>query len=233
MIFVKGKSVFINLNTKDIIYCKELSLKREKREIWGNRANEKNKKYRTGIINTDNDPTRVARIGLYGEKAFNILTGIPIDESISDRGDEGWDFIIGKNPETKIDIKNSAYEPPLRSNNYGEFYLRADSDEKGKFKKLKSDIYVFSSIAYHNGTTKNAKGFLSDLNATNVIVQIHGYIHKDNILKNKTERLGDPIIKNSKNWKNYYINKKELLSMTDFLWEYRYDLKWEKADLII
>jgi len=218
MIFVdqNNKSVFVSLDKNDIEFCKKLAEKRSKYKIWGDKATPKNKAWDKGFLNSKKDSSRTERVGLYGEKAFSILTGLPVDETVSKKGDKGWDFEIVVNKQNiKIDVKTSLKEI-WRENIDSRLYMRAD-DRRGKLKVLKANYYFLTSVIYYDSILFKDKK-TTDINADNLIIEMHGVITKEDILRKKEERIGGPATKNKNaNWKNYYIEREELVSPIEFL----------------
>ena len=227
------KSIFVTLQEEEVEFCRDLAEKRCKFKKWGDKANSKNKEWRKGVLNDEDDPSCAERIGLYGEEAFSILTGLLVDETVSEKGDKGWDFLLeDENKKYKLDVKTSKIVYS-KKNNYGEFYIKATND-KGTIKTLKSDYYLMASIAHHNGIIINKKGYLSEKDATMIIVELHGFVSKENILKNKKERLGKPVTSNKEaHWKNYYIKKEELIEPIEFLWNYKYIINNKEAGIFV
>ena len=233
-----NKSIFVTLQEKDIEECRSISVVREKFHLWGDKASFENKRYRKGILNTKKDPRRTERIGLYGEKVFSLLTGFPLDQSKREEGDPGWDFIIDN---LKIDIKTASWEnlnftKIYKPKYYGEHYLKA-TDDYGNLLTLRSDVYFICSLIYHNGekvVIVNGKKYRSEIDATKVIIEIKGFILKEEILKNKEQRLADKLVKDEKaKWKNYYIKNEELISPLEFLWEHRNSLNSSKISIFV
>jgi len=206
-------TILVTLDEEDIKYCRDLAIKRCKFKKWGNSA------YGRGGLNSAKDPSCTERIGMYGELAFKVLTGKPIDEKISDKGDSGWDF---KFIDNKLDVKA---QRKLADHPKGEFYITA-TDKNGNLKKLRADSYFFGIIASHNGSQ-------TEIDATRVIVEFYGFISKENVLKNKEERLAPCISKKFVNMKNYYVKKSELINPVDFLWEYRKNLDYKDMGIFI
>ncbi|KKK92166.1 hypothetical protein LCGC14_2705660 [marine sediment metagenome] len=215
MIFTNYNSVTISvtLDEEDVKYCRDLAVKRCKFKKWGDTP------YGRGGLNSAKDPSCTERIGMYGEIAFKVLTGKPIDEKISDKGDSGWDFEFINN---NLDVKT---QKRLADHPKGEFYITA-TDKNGNLKELRADSYFFGIIASHNGSK-------TEIDATRVIVEFHGFISKEDVLKNKEERLAPCISKKFVNMKNYYIKKSELINPVDFLWEYRKDLNYKSAGIFV
>jgi hypothetical protein len=228
-------TVLVTFDEEKVKYCRDLGWGRKKYDIWGEIASEQNKEYRKAPLNDDpKDRSRAERIGVYGEKAFSLLTGLPVDETISDRGDK-WDFVIpGK--EIKVDVKTHSIlydEKADKENKYGPFFITA-TNGFGKPKTLYPDYYCFVVIAEHNGTTKSNRGFITDKNATKVVVEVYGLISKESILANKEKRIGSPMTnKKGSNWKNYYIKEEELEDPILFMWKHRNVLTNGKIDLFI
>lgn len=102
-------------------------------------ASSKNGNYGRGLINSEDDPTKVERTGLLGEMAFSIMTGLPVDFSYKKGGDK-TDFILnGKS----VDVKTAA-------SNYGANCIKAYT-ASGKYVFRELDIYVAAYVVEDNG----------------------------------------------------------------------------------
>lgn len=97
-------------------------------------SNTKTGHYGSGIINDENDPTRVERIGLLGEFALAKIFGLAVDLSYRQGGDKE-DFIIN---DKRINMKTAS-----KQENFGRVYHR---NEKGKLVKTDCDYYVFGFL---------------------------------------------------------------------------------------
>ena len=95
---VRMEAFAIDVGGQDYMVCEEHSKKR-----W---SNKKTGFYGSGIMNTDEDPYRVERIGLLGEVAFGKIFDWPVDLTYRKGGDKN-DFQIG---DISIDVKTSFSE---------------------------------------------------------------------------------------------------------------------------
>ena len=250
MIFSNSNSgsMYVVLDKKEIEYCRGLAKKRCKYKIWGDNSSEANKTYNKGNLNSEEDNSKTERIGLYVEKAFSALSGLPMDETISDEGDPGWDFLLpfkekqkpvgnvrwqllaDDSEGVKIDIKTLAFEYPKKDENYGELYITASKN--GKEHKLNADYYCFCAIIHHDGVTRDKRGYKTEKDANFIIIEIYGFIATNDILKNAEKRIGNALTKNKNaNWKNYYIKKEELISTVEFMSSHKNCLNYLDMDL--
>lgn len=131
------------------------------KKMW---SNTKSGFYGSGMLNTKSDPYRVERIGKLGEAAFGKLFNLPVNIETIENGDNGIDFVIGKE---KIDVKCSARD-------YGVGLVKATSESGKVLLHLNSDCYVFGYIESDDIVNKKAK------------VKLIGYKTKQSILKTKT-----------------------------------------------
>jgi hypothetical protein len=229
MILMRGgeKTVLVTLDKETVAYCKALAWERKKFKEWGDKVPEDKKMYPQGILNNAKDIFKTERIGMYGEKAFSIFTGLPLDETISEKGDPGYDFLLNSSEKIiKLDVKNQVSDDfTMNKNSYGEFYVRTDRIRR-------SDAYFFTTTFEHNGTIVNKYGDRSEVDATKIEVRLYGFITKEDILKNKEERIR-PCRKKSGDWKNYEVKKSELISPLDFMWQNQYNLNFQDAGLFL
>ena len=230
MIFVDNNEnlVHVILEEAEVLFCRNLGLQRKKYKIW--RKEGKDNAYPDGLLNDENDEYQTERLGAYGEKVLSALTGLSINEEVLENGDPGWDFITLSKDSFKIDSKVAKTDEYNTSNKYGELYIRA-TDDHGREKELKSDYYFFATIIYHDGTTIS-KGYRTERNATTITLDCHGFISKEDILKNKEERLGDCLYKGG-NWKNFYVKKSELIHPITFIEQNRDHFDFKEMDLFI
>jgi hypothetical protein len=218
---INDKSIYVYLNADDLEYCHKIAKIRCKYKKWAKKG-AKNDRYDKGILNSDDDPYRTERIGIYGEKAFNLITGLPIDEEERPKGDPGWDFIL---PDSQIKI-----DPKHSLTSHDTFYIKAAKSSL-KPQKPKSDFYVFSY-------NYNPEG-LAEKDARDLWIKIVGVISKKSILENAKERIGKPLVKSGfdddgkPKWLNYYIKKEELIDPITFFWNIRKHMKHEQTDLYL
>lgn len=192
----KTKEVFVHLDNNDLKYARELAIKFCKYHEWGDKASVNTKTYSQGVLNTPTDNNKTERIGVYGEMAFSHLTGLPIDDKKKERGNK-YDFITKDN--IKLEAKCSLILYPY-------CFIKA-IHENGYEIPLNSDYYFFSYIYEQN---KNER------NATSIVIKVHGFFSKKDILKNKKERIV-PALSPKYNWKNYKIEFNELTHPLTFL----------------
>jgi hypothetical protein len=204
-----GMDYIVKLSVNETQECKRLALMegRDKRNLWTETP------YRRGFVSYN------TFLGCVGEKSVSktFFDG-KIDESISFIGDGGKDFTYGK---THLDVKAQVSEATWAVKNrgiYGGFYVIA-TDKNNREKKLKYDMVFFvvvDSLLYNNRWYKYKikKDILKKdwENVSAINMEICGYIWKEDILKNKYERIG-PTLYTSKNGNsyNYYIKKEELI----------------------
>ena len=203
-------SICVCLNKEDKEYCEKIARIRKKRGKWDG-------VYGGGVLNTPEDPVRAERTGVYAEKAFNLMTGLPVDEEERPNGDPGWDFIL-PNSTIKVDAKNSVAL-------YSKFFVHA-ANESLVVGEPKSDFYVFSYNYFHPD--------LPEKDADNIWIKIVGAISKKTLLAK--DRIGEPLTKkgyeNGKpKWLNYYIEPEELTDAITFFWKIRKHIQHEETDL--
>lgn len=205
-------TVLVYLDENMVNECKERAVSFCKYKKWGDSASEQSKQWKKGILNDENDPSQAERIGQYGELAFSILTGIDVDKEVNDNGNK-YDFPLLNNQKVEIKTSKILYKEATKSKGYyGPFFIKA-TNEYGKRLPLRSDYYVFTSIFNHNGTVVS-KGRLSDIDATMVMIEIHGFISKEQILDNTIQRENSAL--NGKHT-NYYIKEEEIISPISFI----------------
>jgi len=227
MIYVDSNKnlVHISLDRNAINYCWTLAEGRMKYHKWGDNASTpESKEWLQGLQNNEKDKFKTERIGLYGEKAFSLLTGLPVDETIKSKGDK-WDFMIG---DKKIDEKNHKIfykEITEKKNLYGPFFFKATSNDGKRLLPLKSDYYFFSYL--------NDFEDINEMTTNEIIVTMCGAITKEEISKYRKARIGDPLTRKKVKFKNYYINEKELISPVDFLWQFKDYIDIKKMDIIM
>jgi hypothetical protein len=164
-------------------------------------CNNKKTRYGRGMINTDDDPRKVERIGRLGETAVARILNLKVDWSYRKYGDM-YDFTIPVN-NIKIDVKTTAprkYFPD-------KGFIRSE-DGNGKLVALKSDVFIFCYVRQENTELKTAK------------IEIYGWISKKQILrlpKIKTPR------KDSRHT-NYEIDFSTLNSIIDLVYLLKHNL---------
>lgn len=169
------KCISVDLPENDYVLCEQAS-----QNMW---CSKKKGTYGKGLINTENDPYKVERIGRLGEKAFEKLTGLSCDFSYINQGDE-YDFIIGND---KIDVKTSS---SISKNECG--YIMA-INEYGIKKELTSNIFIFSYLSNESIQTRSAQ------------IIFLGFVFLDNIIKKPLEK------SKYANHFNYVVKYDELL----------------------
>lgn len=199
----------VRLNKEETEECKKVSLMdgRDKSEQWTETA------YRKGFASYS------TFLGCVGEKAVSktFFDGT-IDQSVSFLGDGGKDFI---HDGTKIDIKCQVSEADWAVKDrgtYGGFYVMA-VDKNNREKELKYDMVFFTvvdSVTYQGKPHKENEDKRKILrfhwkDISEISIELCGYIWKNDILKNKSERKA-PTLVTSKggNSYNYYIKREEL-----------------------
>lgn len=94
-------------------------------------ANSKKGFFGRGIINSKNDPCKVTRIGLLGEMAFSLYTGLPADMEYR-KGGKTHDFDANG---ISVDIKTA-------SRDYGAALIRYKSQRGTIVLRKPADIYI-------------------------------------------------------------------------------------------
>lgn len=184
----------ICLNTGEIILGVNVDIFKPEYKLCEESAanmacSKKTGQYGRGAKNTKEDPIKVERTGRLGEKAFEKLTGLPADFSYREFGDK-YDFYVDK--DCKIDVKTSM-------NGQNECCFIFAIDEKGKKKKLTSDVFVFSYLSKEDPLNKTAS------------VVFVGYLKKEDVEK-------IPITKsNLGNFYNYKIPFKDLKPINNLI----------------
>jgi len=179
------ESVKIGLNAGKIIQGVKVDLFEKEYDLCEESSRNMSCNKRFGILNKKDDPYRTERIGRLGEKAFEKLTGLPVNFEYLEKGDK-YDFIVDS--ECKIDVKTSLFS----QNECG--YITG-VNKQGIKKYLTSNVFVF---AYMSKEDKDQR--LSS-------VVFLGYILREDVLK-------IPLIKSNygehKNYIVYYKNLKPI-----------------------
>jgi len=208
---------YVMLGIDDILKCVKLSGDFSKFEAWGgNDASKRDnaENYGAGILNNSKDTRKTERQGLYGEVAFNILTGLPMDEVVREKGND-WDFTYSfKNTYRHLDVKNTG---SFRDRcGKGEFMIKNSDWRYGpkKIYPLKSDAYFFTHhlVLLDNS---NQKHEIFGPKVSKIIVKMNGAISKKRIESNREERVGPSPISWAK-WDNIYVRDSELVRPMDF-----------------
>ncbi len=208
--FNKDK-LYVMLTRDDILKCIKLSGDFSKYEQWGGadaaKRNNRNN-YGAGILNTDEDPYSTEREGLFGEMAFHILSGLPIDDKVRKKGNQ-WDFVIpaGEGKRT-LDVKNTK-----EVKNYfgkGEFLIKNSDWRYGKKKicQLKSDAYFFTSDYLFLSKDNNVLPCFQ-YDVQKIIMRIHGAISRKRLMRDRSKMIAPSPI-NGATWDNIYIKGSDL-----------------------
>jgi hypothetical protein len=222
------KSVLVYLDEKIVKECRERGVSFCKFKKWGDKAPAETKDWRKGILNDKDDPSQAERIGQYGEVAFSMFSGIEVDKEVKDKGNK-FDFSMKDGKLIEVKTNKVVYKDATKSKGYyGPFFIKA-IDERGRKLPLKSDFFIFTSIYEHNGKV-NKGSYRSEIDATWIVIEIHGIITKEQLLKNAEERLA-PALKGSH--QNYYISEEELMSPASFLCDYGHVLNLGKACIFV
>jgi hypothetical protein len=208
---------YVMLCLDDVLKCIKLSGDFSKFEAWGGSDSSKRddpNNYGAGILNTSKDKYRTERNGLFGEVAFHIMTGLPLDEQIRTCGND-WDFAFPcKNANRTLDVKNT--EEVKMYFNKGEFIIK-NSDWKHGPKKicpLKASVYFFTSN-HHFFDSNNNRIHNFRPGVAKVIMRIHGAISARKISENREERVDRAAVRNA-TWDNMYIRDDELARPINF-----------------
>lgn len=229
-------TIYVHLSPEDLGKCKDLANTFSKLGEWGGLNT-----YGGGVGNTPKDTKKVERVGALGELAFNKLTGLSVNEQYKANGDDGFDFTI---PSFSIDVKcqMSFYEQAIDWGFYGEFFTKAHH-VNGEYVPPRADMLVLACLSsadcWDNKFGNDWDRIrINNKESTNIIVEFFGAISSQIVFDNYQERLGAPFQKNGPNvkkgdFKNYYINRNELIPMIDFLYEYKNELVSIGSDIFI
>lgn len=125
------------------IFGKEYELCEDVAKIYWSHG--KSSAFGVGMISTPEDPYRTERVGVLGEAAFSKISGLPMDVSRINYGDE-QDYVINK--KHKVDVK-------CASRNNGVNLVRCVTS--GGFEKpMDKDIYIMSYMKRENRQEKKA-----------------------------------------------------------------------------
>ena len=224
-------TVDVYLDARHLGRCHELAKVFDKtttddKEGWGGFGT-----YGGGVGNSVEDEDIVERTGAVGEKAFSLLTGMPMNEKFKQNGDEGFDFRI---PSFSIDVKCHTRYPnqAVEWGFFGDFFTKAHL-VNNSYVAPRADVLVFSaiiagdSISEAYGSDWDRVG-VDSKNSYNLIIRFFGAIRSSEIFKNYQDRLGAKFQSGGpesfSNFKNYYIKKEELLPMIDFVSKYKNEL---------
>lgn len=111
-----------------------------------------------GLLNTTYDSRKTERIGILGEMAFGIMTGLPVNLAYKQFGNT-TDFEVFK---YSLDVKTAA-------KNYNAGLIRC-IDEYGRSVSLSSDIYAFNYVECEDRNAKEATLVLVGYQTRNTIV---------------------------------------------------------------
>lgn len=109
-------------------------------------TNKKGGSYGKGLINTIEDPHFAERVGRIGEVAFSKISGLNVDLSYREKGDD-QDFITKDG--ISIDVKTSSKCPAYKQ-------MLITGEMRGKALELKSDYYVAAYLAHEDRINKKA-----------------------------------------------------------------------------
>ncbi len=220
------QETFVLLEYPDILKCVKLSGDFSKWELWADKSKQKSdtRNYGSGILNTSKDKYKTEREGLFGEMAFSILSGIPIDEKIRKHGND-WDFSLRyNNMYLHIDVKNTQ---KIRNYGKGQFIIKNSSWKTTYYNKngdicynnrkicpLKSHAYFFTSDhVFVDSKNRKKESFGPDI--MRIIIKMHGIISAKRINKNRNDRVG-PSPWNKANWDCIYVKQSELMPPLTF-----------------
>ena len=135
---IEVEGITVKLTPQEWDICDKVS-----GQMW---ANSKRGNYGKGIINTITDKTKCERVGLLGEMAFAKISGLPMDISYREKGDD-CDFVF---PGGSIDIKNAS-----KLSNYKQMLVYG-ATSSGKLIDIKSSHFVASYLAFEDIALKKA-----------------------------------------------------------------------------
>lgn len=136
---IEVEGITVKLTPQEWDICDEVS-----KNYW---SSKKGGVYGKGIINTEDDKTRVERVGLLGEMAFAKISGLPMNVSYKEQGDD-YDFRFDGGT---IDVKNASRLPP-----YKQMLVFGKHGNNSKPLELKSDYFVSSFLAFEDRDAKKA-----------------------------------------------------------------------------
>jgi len=208
----------------------------EQQEGWGPIGS-----YGGGYGNTPKDNNNVERTGAIGEKAFSLLTGLPMNEDFKPNGDDGFDFKV---PSFSIDVKCHTRHPnqAVEWGFNGEFFTKAHA-VSGSYVPPRADILIFSAVIAGDKLKDDSGDDWEDTsvdskNSNNIVVRFFGAISSKKVFTDIKGRLGSPLQSGGPkalagNFKNFYIKREELIPMIDFLSRYKDELLTTKSGVII
>jgi len=177
--------MIVNITGKQYKLCDKTS-----HNYW---ANKKKGNYGKGQLNSENDTRKTERTGLLGEMAFSIITGLDVDFSYKEYGDN-YDFITKKG--TKIDVKTSHEE-------YNNMWIYYKKNGKLIDWKKEKDYFIQALIIDDNYQLEEAK------------IKFIGCISSNKINKYK-ERWIRPSPRFNSNWINIEVPYTWLHSFSAF-----------------
>jgi hypothetical protein len=127
----------IKVDGKNYEACDEAS------KSWWTK-NKKGGEWNPGLLNSPYDPRKTERVGILGEMAFGIMTGLPVNLAFKEFGNT-TDFDVLK---YTLDVKTAA-------KNYGAALVRC-VDEYGRLMPLNNDIYSFAYLEFEDREAKEA-----------------------------------------------------------------------------
>ena len=119
--------IVVNITPDEYVRCEESS--------FNMGCNNKKSNYGRGMLNTDEDPRKVERVGRLGEVAVAKILNLKVDWEYKRFGDK-CDFSIDS--KLKIDVKTIATRNYLPDKGF----IRA-ADGNGKTVPIRSDIFIF------------------------------------------------------------------------------------------
>ncbi len=164
--------------------------------------------YTKGMLNTKEDPSATERVGSFGEQAFSLITGLPLDKEYKKHGNKK-DFVLQTKPNPiLIEVKTQQREH-VDGRFEGEYWVKATDRYDKKIVPLKADIYVFCLLAQWDKEKKN--------NAEWVHIEFVGWVTKSHF--NKHLRI-DRAVRRDMPHQNYYVHNRHLSSMQSFIIKY-------------
>ena len=121
--------------------------------------NKRGGEWNPGLLNNPYDTRKTERVGILGEMAFGIMTGLPVNLSYKEFGNT-TDFDVLK---YGLDVKTAA-------KNYNAGLIRC-IDEYGRSIPLESDIYAFTYVEFEDRNAKEATIVLVGYQTRNFILQ--------------------------------------------------------------
>ena len=140
-----------------------------------------------GMLNSSSDPRKTERVGILGEMAFGMMTGMPVNLGYKEFGNV-----------TDFDVFSYGLDVKTAARNYGLALIRC-IDEYGKRQELGSDIYAFAYVESE------------DKAAGEAVISYIGYQTREKIVSRPI------VCARRGNHRNYEIPYPELKPMSKFL----------------